>query len=127
MRYLVSARVKTNREEALRKAIKTQSLGAGSIAGDEYVRDMQQARLLKDGTVRRVEVCFCPTPLQEERPYWEEHLKLEKIKDAHDRRRCRDLNGEEPWACSTCDCTQRLEERLSQQGRGFLEVLEDDK
>jgi hypothetical protein len=46
MRYLVSARVKPNRERALRKAIETRSVGAGSIAGDEYVRDMQQARLL---------------------------------------------------------------------------------
>jgi hypothetical protein len=126
MRYLVSARVKPNRERALRKAIETRSVGAGSIAGDEYVRDMQQARLLEDGTVRWVEVCFCPTPLQEERPYWEEYFKLEKIKDAHDRRRCRDLNGEEPWACSTCDCTKRLEEKLSRQGRGFLEVLGND-
>jgi hypothetical protein len=127
MRYLVSARVKPNREKALLKAIEDETLGAGSIAGDEYRRDVQQARLLEDGRVRWVETCFCPTPLQEERPYWEEYFELEKIKDAHDRRRCRDLNGEEPWACSNCDCTKRLEEKLSRQGKGFLGALEKSK
>jgi hypothetical protein len=127
MRYLVSARVKPNREKALLKAIEDETLGAGSIAGDEYLRDVQQAGLLEDGRVHWVEVCFCPTPLQEERPYWEEYFELEKIKDAHDRRRCRDLNGEEPWACSNCDCTKRLEEKLSRQGKGFLGALERSK
>jgi hypothetical protein len=127
MRYLVSARVKPNREKALLKAIEDETLGAGSIAGDEYLRDVRQARLLEDGRVRWVETCFCPTPLQEERPYWEEYFELEKIKDAHDRRRCRDLNGEEPWACSNCDCTKRLEEKLSRQGKGFLGALEKSK
>jgi len=38
-----------------------------------------------DETVRWVEVCYCPTPLQEERPYWEEYFELVKVQDAHDR------------------------------------------
>ena len=50
--------------------------------------------------MRWVEVCFCPTPLQEERPYWEEYFDLDRVQDAHDRNRCRDLNGQEPWACT---------------------------
>ncbi len=126
MRYLVSARVKPSRRKALLKAIEDGTVGAGSIAGDEYLRDMEQARLLPDGAVCWVEVCFCPTPLQEERPYWEEYFELEKVKDAHDRRRCRDLNGEEPWACSACDCTRKLQAKLNQKGKGFLKVLKSE-
>jgi hypothetical protein len=124
MRYLVRARVKPGREAALLQAIENGTLGAGSIAGGEYLRDMDQARLLTDGTLRWVEVCYCWTPLAEEIPYWEEYFELTKIQDAHDRRQCRDWNGEESWACSTCDCTDRLEERLGGWGERFLDVLQ---
>ena len=72
-----------------------------------------------------VEVCYCPTPLQEERPYWEEYFELVKVQEAHDRRRCRDENGSEPWACGDCDCTARLEEKLKNTGKPFLELLHD--
>jgi len=41
MRYLVKARVKSGRVGALAKAIADRSLGSGSIAGDEYLYDMQ--------------------------------------------------------------------------------------
>jgi len=98
-------------------------LGQGSIAGDEYLRNMNEARLCPDGTVRWVEVCYCPTPLQEERPYWEEYFELVKVQDAHDRRKCRDENGSEPWACGDCDCTSGLEEKLKNTGKPFLELL----
>jgi hypothetical protein len=124
MRYLVRARVKPGREAALLQAIENGTLGAGSIAGGEYLRDMDQARLLTDGTLRWVEVCYCWTPLAEEIPYWEEYFELTKIQDAHDRRQCRDWNGEESWACSACDCTDRLEERLGGWGERFLDVLQ---
>jgi hypothetical protein len=70
--------------------------------------------------VQWVEVCYCATPLAEERDYWETYFDLEKVQDAHARSRCRDLNGEEPWACSDCDCTARLEARLDAKGRPFL-------
>lgn len=123
MRYLVRARVRPGRERALLDAIEQGTLGAGSIAGDEYVRNMQDARLMDDGTARWVEVCFCPTPLQEEQPYWEQFFELVKVQDAHARHKCRDENGSEPWACCECDCTERLEERLRSQGGGFLEAL----
>ena len=59
----------------------------------------------------------------EERPYWEEYFDLTRVQDAHDRRRCRDENGTEPWACSSCDCTERLERRLAEIGESFLDVL----
>ena len=89
----------------------------------EYVRNMEDARLCPDGTARWVEVCYCPSPLQEEWPYWEEYFELVRVQDAHDRRRCRDQNGSEPWACETCDCTERLERRLKATGKPFLELL----
>lgn len=123
VRYLVTAQVKPGRAAALLDAIENRTLGAGSIAGGEYLRDMAHARCLPDGRVRWVEVCFCPTPLLEERPYWEEYFDLLKVQDAHARSRCRDLNGSEPWACVTCDCTARLEARLAREGAPFIETL----
>ena len=123
MRYLVKARLKPGREHALLNAIERATLGRGSVAGDEYLRDMQNARMSEDGLARWVEICFCATPLQEERPYWEEYFELTRIQDAHDRRRCRDQNGSEPWACIDCDCTDKLEKRLAATGESFLTAL----
>jgi hypothetical protein len=119
MRYLVTARVKTARRAALKRAIDDRTLGRGSVAGDEYLHDMANAREMSDGRVKWVETCFCPTPLQEERPYWEQSFDLECVKDAHARGRCRDENGTEPWACCDCDCTDRLERWLVKQGKPF--------
>ena len=123
MRYLVKARVKRGQEKPLLRAVADGSLGRGSIAGEEYIYDMQQARLREDGTTEWVEVCYCATPLQEERPYWEEFFELIRVLDAHSRRNCRHETGTEPWACSNCTCTQRLEECLHQSGKPFLETL----
>jgi|SRR5579871_3757737 len=119
MRYLVTARVKDEQREPLAHAIEEGTLGAGSIAGDEYLRNMAEAREREDGRIQWVEACYCPTPLLEEREYWEEFFVLEKVQDAHARSRCRDLNGEEPWACGECDCTARLEAHLATKGRRF--------
>ncbi|HEV3137385.1 MAG TPA: hypothetical protein VGZ26_05765, partial [Pirellulales bacterium] len=96
MRYLVTARVKPGREEALLRAIESGTLGDGSVAGGEYLRNMTDARLRDDGSIRWVEVCFCDFPLDEERPYWEEFFELIRVQDAHARHRCRDLDGSEP-------------------------------
>jgi len=126
MRYLVTARVKQGQQRALLTAIENGTLGEGSVAEGEYVRNMKDARLSEDQTVRWVEVCYCPTPLLEERPYWERYFDLKKVQDAHDRRRCRDENGSEPWACGDCDCTERLEKRLEAKGESFLEILRRD-
>ena len=123
MRYLVRARVKPGCEQALLEAVESGSLGEGSVAEGEYLRNMSNARLCADATARWVEVCYCPTPLQEEKPYWEKYFELTRIQDAHDRRRCRDYNGPEPWACGRCDCTARLEQKLSNSGPLFLEIL----
>ncbi len=123
MRYLVRARLKLDREADLLQAIESETLGHGSVAEGEYLRNMQEARLCSNKTARWVEVCYCPTPLQEERPYWEEYFDLTRVQDAHDRRKCRDENGTEPWACGNCDCTARLEEKLKASGSPFLTQL----
>jgi hypothetical protein len=125
MRYLVRARVKTGRERSLLETIEDETLGRGSVAEGEYLRNMRDARLCADSTVRWVEVCYCPAPLQEERPYWERFFDLTKVQDAHDRRQCRDQNGSEPWACENCDCTERLEKKLANTGELFLDGLKE--
>ena len=127
MRYLVRAKVKPGKERDLLRSIENESLGQGSVAEGEYLRNMKDARLCADGTARWGEVCYCPTPLQEERPYWEEFFDLTKVQDAHDRRRCRDQNGTEYWACSNCDCTQRLEKKLAATGKPFVDALKRDE
>jgi hypothetical protein len=125
MRYLVTARVKPGRERALLEAIEQGTLGRGSVAGGEYLRNMTDARIREDGSIRWVEVCFCAEPLNEERPYWEEYFELVRVQDAHAREKCRDINGEEPWACSECDCTVKLEKHLAGKGRAFMDALRD--
>ncbi|MBC8001028.1 MAG: hypothetical protein H7X97_00455 [Opitutaceae bacterium] len=125
MRYLVRAKVKKGQEGALQTAIADGTLGHGSIAGSEYVHDMQQARAGQDRVAHWVETCFCDTPLAEERPYWEKYFELLSVKDAHNRKNCRHENGTEPWACTDCDCTMRLEERMQRQGLSFLQTLKE--
>lgn len=123
MRYLVRARVKPGCENSLLRAIEQENLGRGSVAEGEYLRNMRDARVCGEQTVRWVEVCYCPTPLLEERPYWEQYFDLTKVQDAHDRRKCRDENGSEAWACGSCDCTARLEQKLKWMGGSFLDLL----
>jgi hypothetical protein len=123
MRYLVKARVKPGQKKPLRQAIADGSLGRGSVAGDEYIYDLKQARIGEDGVAHWVEICFCASPLAEEQPYWEKYFELLSIKDAHNRKNCRHENGTELWACCNCDCTKKLEERLQIQCKSFLATL----
>jgi len=127
MRYLVKARVKSARERDLVRAIEDGALGKGSMAGDEYLYDMEQARVNDERVATWVETCFCDSPLAEERPYWEEYFELLSVKDAHSRRSCRHENGTEMWACCDCDCTKKLEARLATQGESFLRTLRTRK
>ena len=123
MRYLVKAKLKSGKKRPLIRAINNGSLGRGSIAGDEYLHNMREARVDKSGTAIWVETCFCEPPLAEERPYWEEYFELLSVKDAHSRRNCRHENGTELWACCDCDCTKKLEEKLPIQGTSFLNTF----
>ena len=84
---------------------------------------MQHARIGEDGTAQWVEVCYCATPLQEERPYWEKYFDLLSVKDAHARKNCRHENGAESRARRNCDRTRRLEARLQNWGKSLLTTL----
>ena len=75
-------------EQALLAVIDQGNLGKGSVAEGEHLRNMVEARVCADGTARSVEVCYCPTLIQEEQPDWKEYFDLIKIQDAHDRQRC---------------------------------------
>jgi hypothetical protein len=123
VRYLVKAKVKPARSTSLLRSIENETLGRGSIAGDEYLHNMREARVDNSGVATWVETCFCDPPLAEERPYWEEYFDLLKVSDAHSRRNCRHENGTESWACCDCDCTEKLEEKLQTQGEPFLKNL----
>jgi len=120
MRYLVKAKIKSGREGPLLEAISNETLGRGSVAEGEYMRNMHNARQLEDGSLCWVEVCYCPQPLQEERPYWENYFELVRVKNAHSRDKCDDLNGIKHYACDRCDCTDRLEARMDRWGKKFL-------
>jgi hypothetical protein len=122
MRYLVRAKVKPGRHDPLLRAIDRRSLGRGSVAEGEYLRNMADARVGEDGVVKWVEVCFCATPLNEERPYWERYFELTRVQDAHGKP-CRDRDGTQAWACSSCDCTERLERKLAEKGEAFVDRL----
>ncbi len=52
VRYLVKAKLRAGKEESLVRAIENETLGQGSIAGDEYIYNMNQARVAADGTAR---------------------------------------------------------------------------
>jgi hypothetical protein len=123
VRYLVKAKVKPGKIKPLLQSIDGGTLGQGSIAGDEYLHNMNQARVNRDGVAIWIECCFCDPPLAEERPYWEDYFELLSVKDAHSRRNCRHENGAEPWACCDCDCTQKLEAKISEQGESFLKTI----
>lgn len=126
MRYLVKARLKEGMRDKLLEAIDNKTLGLGSIAGREYLRNMAQARLKEDGEVSWVEVCYCYIPLDEERPYWEEYFVLEDVKNAHARDKCKDLNGTEAWACGSCDCTVKLEAAMESWGGLFVQQIRQE-
>jgi hypothetical protein len=123
VRYLVRARLKPRQETALLEAVERGTLGRGSVAGGEYLRNMAAARIGADGVVKWVEVCFCAAPLAEERPYWERYFELVRVQDAHRRSRCRDLDGTQPWSCASCDCSAALERNLAAKGTPFLAGL----
>jgi hypothetical protein len=123
VRYLVKAKVKSGKSRPLLDSIDRGTLGKGSSAGDEYIYNMNQARVDSDGVATWVETCFCDPPLAEERSYWEEYFELLRVKDAHARRSCRHENGTESWACCDCDCTKKLEQKLASEGESFHQSL----
>jgi hypothetical protein len=120
MKYLVKAKPKESKRSELFEAIKNGTLGTGSVAFGEYVKNMTQARVLDDGTVCWIEICFCPTPLNEEMPYWEQYFDNIEIENAQDPKYCQDSNGELKRACFECSCTEDLEKKMLSWGKPFL-------
>ena len=59
MRYLVKAKLKSGKKRPLIRAIDEGTLGRGSIAGDEYLHNMREARVDNSGSAIWVETCFC--------------------------------------------------------------------
>lgn len=96
-RYHVRIRLKEGRvgRSGKRLSIAVWGLGRGSVAGGEYLRNIGQARLMPDDNVEWVEVCYCATPLEEERSYWEAFFDLLIVSDAHDQRFCKHESGRE--------------------------------
>lgn len=120
MKYLVKAKLRESSKPELLQVIADGTLGAGSVAFGEYVKNMQQARVLDDGTVCWLEMCFCRSPLDEEMPYWEKYFTDIQIESARDPKGCKDANGEQRMACYECSCTDALEEEMLSWGKPFI-------
>lgn len=120
MRYLVKARPLAEKKNDLLTAINNETLGTGSVAFGEYVKNMKQARELDDGTVCWVEVCFCAEPLNEEMPYWQVYFTDIEIEETTAPEDCMDFNGADKRACFGCDCTKQLEEEMLGWGKTFI-------
>lgn len=120
MKYLIKAKPRPDKKADLLSAIHDETLGTGSVAFGEYVKNMHQARELDNGTVCWVEVCFCQQPLNEEMPYWEEYFTAIEIEEATAPEDCMDHNGADKRACFGCDCTKELEEEMLGWGKVFI-------
>ncbi len=124
MRYLVRAFVKKGKERALLEAVESKSLGRGSIAYPTYIKCMKSARLLEDGQVRWIEVCYCREAfgpggeLLEELPYWREYFEDIDIRYTTTLEKCEGY----PY-CGDCECTEKLAAKLSGMGRRFYAAL----
>ncbi len=123
MRYYVKAKLKKGRGEQLKESIESGTLGKGSVAGGEYIRNMKNARLIENNFAVWIEVCFCDIPLAEEKPYWEEYFDLIQITDSAIRKACKHETGRDFWSCIDCNCTDKKEKELNKQGSSFLNSL----
>lgn len=120
MKYFVKAKLIPEMEIDLHKNIENETLGMGSVAFGEYVKNMKSARVYADGTICWIEVCFCDIPLKEERPYWEKYFTDIIIENALEPSQCKDFSGETKKFCLECECTISLEKELSQSGKPFI-------
>ena len=99
MRYLVTAHVKPGRRDALRRAIDDGSLGAGSVAGDEYLHDMDHAREYRADASSGWR--FLRDTDSRKRALLEHSSSSKASRTPNARTTCRDENGAEPWAAAT--------------------------
>jgi hypothetical protein len=106
MRYLLSARVRPERQTELLEALENGRFGAGFPYGD-LGEVLRAGRVDESGTVRWVEVCYCReaygVAMEEELPYFEPFLTDLTVADARNPRLCEGYP-----ACSSCDCTRKV-------------------
>jgi hypothetical protein len=67
MLYAVSAKLIPDRGPEFHTRLADGSIASQRPDGAEIVAAMKRARAAPDGTVRWIETCYCPTPLQHER------------------------------------------------------------
>jgi hypothetical protein len=106
MRYLLSARVRTERRRELLDAIEQGRFGEGFPYGD-LGETLCRGRVDESGTIRWVEVCYCReflgVAMDEEIGYFEEYLTDITIADARSPRSCEGYP-----VCNDCDCTNKV-------------------
>ena len=84
----------------------------------------KSARLLEDGQVRWIEVCYCREAfgpggeLLEELPYWQEFFEDIDIRYTTTLEKCEGYPS-----CGDCECTDKLEPKLERMGRRFYAAL----
>jgi hypothetical protein len=117
MRYLLSAKVKPERQRALLDAIEQGRFGKEFPYGD-LGETLCRGRVDGSGTIRWVEVCYCReflgVAMDEEIGYFEEYLTDITIADARSPRSCDGYP-----VCNECDCTDKVRFR----GEPFLDYL----
>jgi hypothetical protein len=106
MRYLLSARVRPEKERELLEAIEQRRFGEGFPYGD-LGETLGQGRVDETGTIRWVEVCYCReflgVAMDEEIGYFEEYLTNITIADARSPAACEGYP-----VCNDCDCTNKV-------------------
>jgi hypothetical protein len=117
MRYLLSARVRPEKQDDLLVALESGTFGQGFPYGD-LGETLCEGKVDAGGTIRWVEVCYCREyyglALAEELPYFEEFLTDMTVADARSPAHCLGYP-----ACSDCDCTKKVRPK----GEPFLDYL----
>jgi hypothetical protein len=106
MRYLLSAKVRSERRADLLRALEDGNFGDGFPYGD-LGEMLCTGRVDASGTIRWVEVCYCReyygVAMHEELPYLEEYLTDIVVADARNPRYCEGYPE-----CHDCDCTRKV-------------------
>jgi hypothetical protein len=108
--------VEPGKERDLVSAINDGTRGKGSIAGDEYLNDIEQARVDDHGVASWVETAFAIRLSPKD-------ALLGSVFPLAQREGCAlpsefpDEDGTEPWASCDCDYTKKLEKRLATQAK----------
>jgi hypothetical protein len=117
MRYLISAKLRTEKRGELLAALEGGRFGEGFPYSD-LGEVLCAGRVDESGTIRWVEVCYCReyygVAMEEELPYLEEYLTDVTIADARSPRYCEGYP-----VCNDCDCTKKVRFR----GEPFLSYL----